>query len=240
MSCAANRPVRSLSTCAAITSSARQPLQIWRVRSSGSRPWRQLTSSGWMPVAYSPANSRSKLSRSSSTARSVMKPSSMITKPSRRKRSTWSSLSRSGAAASTLKFYHRSMPGLADQPLGRLLGFVAATDPAPGGGSSAAVAAALGAALLEMAAGLADETAVAQRAAELRAAALELADRELASYAPVLEALRLPEQSPERADRIAEARGEPSQTPLAIAEVAAEAAQLGAQVSAASKPAIRV
>jgi formiminotetrahydrofolate cyclodeaminase len=131
------------------------------------------------------------------------------------------------------------MAGLEDQPLGRLLGFVAASDPAPGGGSSAAVAAALGAALLEMTAGLADETAVAQRAAELRAAALALADRELSSYAPVLEAMRLPEESPERADRIAEALAEASQTPLAIAEAAAEAAQLGAQVSVASKPAIR-
>jgi formiminotetrahydrofolate cyclodeaminase len=130
------------------------------------------------------------------------------------------------------------MAGLEDQPLGRLLGFVAASDPAPGGGSSAAVAAALGAALLEMTAGLADEPEIAARAAELRAAALELADRELASYAPVLEAMRLPE-SPERADRIAEALAEASQTPLAIAEAAAEAAQLGAQVSAASKPAIR-
>jgi formiminotetrahydrofolate cyclodeaminase len=138
----------------------------------------------------------------------------------------------------TSKFYHRAMAGLEDQPLGRLLGFVAASDPAPGGGSSAAVAAALGAALLEMTAGLADEPEIAARAAELRAAALELADRELASYAPVLEAMRLPE-SPERADRIAEALAEASQTPLAIAEAAAEAAQLGAQVSAASKPAIR-
>src|SRR5215217_7200502 len=32
------RPVRALRTCAAMTSSARQPLQIWRVRSSWSRP----------------------------------------------------------------------------------------------------------------------------------------------------------------------------------------------------------
>jgi formiminotetrahydrofolate cyclodeaminase len=131
------------------------------------------------------------------------------------------------------------MAGLADQPLGRLLGFVAATDPAPGGGSSAAVSAALGAALLEMSACLADEVEIAERAGELRAAALELADRELSSYAPVLEAMRLPAGNPERDERISAALAEASHTPLAIAEAAAEAAQLGAQVTAVSKPTIR-
>src|SRR3954467_11462849 len=40
------RPIRWAVTWAATTSSARQPLQIWRVRSSGSRPWRPLTSAG--------------------------------------------------------------------------------------------------------------------------------------------------------------------------------------------------
>src|SRR6186997_3459888 len=101
------------------------------------------------------------------------------------------------------------MPGLADQPLGRLLGFVAASDPAPGGGSSSAVAAALGAALLEMAASLEIargnpdlDVEVAERARELRAQALELADRDLSSYAPVLEARRLPSGSPDRPERI--------------------------------------
>src|SRR4051794_41310173 len=102
-----------------------------------------------------------------------MNPSSTITKPSRSKASTWSSVSSSGADASTSKFYHRAMPGLEDQPLGRLLGFVAASDPAPRGGSSAADAAALGAALLQMTASLADDTAVSQRPAQLPAPALE-------------------------------------------------------------------
>ena len=54
-----------------------------------------------------PRTARSKRSRSNSTARSEMKPSSTITKPSRWKRSTWSSVSSSGAVASTFKFYHR-------------------------------------------------------------------------------------------------------------------------------------
>jgi formiminotetrahydrofolate cyclodeaminase len=137
------------------------------------------------------------------------------------------------------------MPGLEDQPLGMLLGFVAATDPAPGGGSSAAVAAALGAALLEMTAALeatrgeAEFEEVAERARELRAEALELADRDLSSYAPVLEAQRLPEGDPTRAERIGAALAEASATPLAVAEAAAEAAELGARVTAACKRAVR-
>jgi methenyltetrahydrofolate cyclohydrolase len=138
------------------------------------------------------------------------------------------------------------MPGLADQPLGRLLGFVAASDPAPGGGSSSAVAAALGAALLEMSAcleiarGNSDiDDAVAERARELRAQALELADRDLSSYAPVLEVQRLPSGSPNRRERLEAALTEASLTPLAIAENAAETADLAAQVTAACHPAVR-
>jgi formiminotetrahydrofolate cyclodeaminase len=138
------------------------------------------------------------------------------------------------------------MPGLADQPLGRLLDFVAATDPAPGGGSSAAVAAGLAAALLEMAACLEAargdseiDDEVADRARTLRAEALELADRDMSSYAPVIEAQRLPASDPARAERLAAALSEASRTPLAIAENAAETASLGARVTAACNPAIR-
>ncbi len=140
------------------------------------------------------------------------------------------------------------MTGLADRPLAALLELVAAPDPAPGGGSSAAVAAALAAALLEMSAciELARERApeevgpeVPARATELRTEALELADRDLSSYAPVLDALRMPAGHPERAERLEAALTEASQTPLAIAEGAAEAAVLGARVTVASDPAIR-
>jgi methenyltetrahydrofolate cyclohydrolase len=148
--------------------------------------------------------------------------------------------------ASTLKFYHRHVPGLADQPLGRLLDFVAATDPAPGGGSSAAVAAALAAALLEMVAclevtrGDSDvDQEVVDRASTLRAEALELADRDMSSYAPVIEAQRMRADDPARPERLAAALAEASHVPLAIAENAAETAALGAQVAAVCKPAVR-
>src|SRR5687768_9648586 len=135
------------------------------------------------------------------------------------------------------------MAGLADQPFKGLLDFVASTDPAPGGGSSAALAAALGAALLHMTSCLeltreAPDPALAEeipeRARALREEALALADREMSSYAPVLDALRLPESDPERAERLGAALTEASRAPVAIAEAAAETAELGARVTAAS------
>jgi len=140
------------------------------------------------------------------------------------------------------------MTGLADQSFKGILDFVASTDPAPGGGSSAALAAALGAALLEMTASLelmreAPDPAVPEdapaRARELREQALALADRDMSSYAPVLDALRLPESDPERAGRLEAALTEASRAPLAIAEAAAEAAELAARITAASNPAVR-
>ena len=138
------------------------------------------------------------------------------------------------------------MPGLADQPLGRLLDFVAATDPAPGGGSSAAVAAGLGAALVEMVTCLEAargdseiDDELADRARTLRAEALELADRDMSSYAPVIEAQRQPASDPARAERLAAALAGASQTPLAIAENAAETAALGARLTAVCNPAVR-
>lgn len=140
------------------------------------------------------------------------------------------------------------MTGLADQPLARLLDVVASADPAPGGGSASAVAAALAAALLEMTAcleliredaGDAIPEDAPDRARALRARALALADQDLSSYAPVLDALRLPADRPERAQRLEAALSGASQAPLAIAEAAAETATLAAQVTAACQPPIR-
>jgi formiminotetrahydrofolate cyclodeaminase len=132
-----------------------------------------------------------------------------------------------------------------EKPLGEVLDDVAAATPAPGGGSSAAVACALGAALVEMAAGLGlarggEIPAEAhQRGRELRARALELAQKELSSYAPVLEALRLPEDEPERRGRLEAALSAAAESPLAIAEAAAETAELGARVAAGSRRDVR-
>jgi len=131
------------------------------------------------------------------------------------------------------------MTGLRDTPLTALLDNVAAATPAPGGGSSSALAAALAAALVEMAAGIAGTGESADRARLLRGRALSLADDELSSYAPVLEARRLPGDDPARAERIDAALVEASKSPLAIAELAAEIAALGADVADASGAAVR-
>jgi formiminotetrahydrofolate cyclodeaminase len=115
---------------------------------------------------------------------------------------------------------------LADQPLATLLAQIAAATPAPGGGSTAAVACALAAALVEMSAGPPHE-----RAAKLQAQALELAEEDLSSYARVLDAERLPAEDPTRLERVRAALSAASDTPLAIAAVGCEVAELGAEVA---------
>jgi methenyltetrahydrofolate cyclohydrolase len=69
---------------------------------------------------------------------------------------------------------------------------------------------------------------VARRARELRGRALELADIELHAYEPVLEALRLPRDDPQRAERVDATRAKASESPLEIAEVGAELAEMAA------------
>ena len=122
---------------------------------------------------------------------------------------------------------------LADRTLAELLAEIAAATPAPGGGSTAAVACALAAALVEMSAGPPHE-----RAAALRARALELADQDLESYAPVLAAQRLPADDPARADRVRAALSAAAQTPLDVAEVACEVAELAAEVARGGRPSL--
>jgi formiminotetrahydrofolate cyclodeaminase len=120
---------------------------------------------------------------------------------------------------------------LRKQSLESFLDSVAAATPAPGGGSSAAVTAALAAALVEMAARIGSAEEAAKRASSLRAQALRLAEEELSSYAPVLEA-RTPD---ERSAALAAA----SEPPAQVAEKAAEVAELGMDVAASSSPAVR-
>jgi methenyltetrahydrofolate cyclohydrolase len=131
------------------------------------------------------------------------------------------------------------MSGLGEQALGSFLDDVADATPAPGGGTSSAFALALAAALVEMSAGLAGDAESAARVGALRAQALRLAEEELSSYAPVLEAVRLPRGDPARSARLEEALLEASRTPLAIAERAAEVAELGAAVAEGSSASVR-
>jgi methenyltetrahydrofolate cyclohydrolase len=134
------------------------------------------------------------------------------------------------------------MQALADRPLRELLDDVAAPSPAPGGGSSAAVACALAAGLVEMTvavtrgreddAGDAPRWAqLAERAAALRAQAAALAECELTAYAPVIEALRLPAADAGRAERIDAALSDAAESPLAIAAAAADVAELALEAA---------
>jgi methenyltetrahydrofolate cyclohydrolase len=132
----------------------------------------------------------------------------------------------------------RAMAALATQRLAHLLDAVAEPTPAPGGGSSVGIACALAAALVEMAAGI-GATGDADAARALRARALELAERELSSYAPVLEARRLPADDPARPARIAAALEEASAAPRELAAVAAELVALAQRVGAEVSPAVR-
>jgi methenyltetrahydrofolate cyclohydrolase len=128
------------------------------------------------------------------------------------------------------------MAALAEQRLADVLDAVAAPTPAPGGGSSAGIACALAAALVEMAAGVGDAGG-ADAARALRGRALELAEQERTSYAPVLEARRRPADDPGRREQIAAALEGASAVPREIAAVAAEivvlARRVGTEVSAA-------
>jgi formiminotetrahydrofolate cyclodeaminase len=128
----------------------------------------------------------------------------------------------------------------ADLRVSELLERVAARTPAPGGGSSAAVACALAAALVEMAAGFADPEspagAVAARAAGLRAAALQLAEDDVRAYGPVLEALRRPASEPGRGERLDAALARATEPPLGVAEAGAEVAELGVVAGRGGSP----
>jgi formiminotetrahydrofolate cyclodeaminase len=125
------------------------------------------------------------------------------------------------------------MPPLADRPLAALLAEIAAATPAPGGGSTAAVACALAAALVEMSAGPPHE-----RAAALQARALGLADEDLSSFGPVLAAQRLPAGDDSRPERVRAALSAAADTPLAIAAVGCEVAELAAELVRDGRPSV--
>lgn len=131
---------------------------------------------------------------------------------------------------------------LADRSLRELLEAVAERTPAPGGGASAALGCALAAGLVEMSAKFTlardDYAAVHSRmgevieaADELREQLLECSEHELHAYEPVLEALRLQPDDPEREARLAEALSDAAESPLAIARAARSVAELGAELA---------
>ena len=119
-----------------------------------------------------------------------------------------------------------------DLPLGEFLDLVASGNPAPGGGSVAAVAVALAAGLSGMAARLsagqlADGLAERADAARLRVAPLARIDAE--SYERVLDAYR-ESDSETRRERVSDALSGATDVPLAVAEVGNEVAGIAARL----------
>jgi formiminotetrahydrofolate cyclodeaminase len=127
----------------------------------------------------------------------------------------------------------------AESPFQDLLASLSARTPAPGAGCAAAWTGAIAAGLLEMVSAFADDAEAEARAPVLRAELLAAAEHELRSYAPVLEALRLPAGSEERERELAAALSAASEVPVAIARAATEVAELAARVTAASKPSLK-
>jgi formiminotetrahydrofolate cyclodeaminase len=121
--------------------------------------------------------------------------------------------------------------GIDKESLETFLEAVAEATPAPGGGTSAAVTAALAASLVEMSAGLVSADETAERARALRTEALRLAEEDLTSYGPVLEAQT-------QADRMT-ALDAASEPPAQIAELAAEVAELGLEIAGSASKAVR-
>ncbi len=127
------------------------------------------------------------------------------------------------------------MSALADEQLSEILRRIEARTPAPASGSAAAVVCATAAALAGMVAAYQGEApagvAAGERAAALRLRALALAQQDISSYAPVLEALRLPQAAAGRDAQLVRALAAAAEVPLQIAEAAAEAAELAAELA---------
>jgi methenyltetrahydrofolate cyclohydrolase len=126
---------------------------------------------------------------------------------------------------------------LLDVPVRQLLERVTSELPSPGGGSIAAVVAALAAGLVETVARSsiewADARGVAAQAKTLRRRVEPLAQRNAEAYERALVALRLPDTlEPEvRSDTIVRSLSDAAEVPLAIALIAADVAEVAAAVA---------
>ncbi len=140
---------------------------------------------------------------------------------------------------------------LADLAINEYLARTASGDPLPGGGSAAALNAALAAALIEMVANLtigrkkfegvdAEMRALALKAAELRAAAVHEIDRDAEAYTQVLAAFHLPKTTDGekacRARAVEEAFKHAALVPLSVAQKAAALMALGRTVIVKGNP----
>ena len=140
---------------------------------------------------------------------------------------------------------------LAELPVRELIGRLASKAPTPGGGSAAALAGAMGAALVEMVGELTlgrtspqvDEATIREilsAATARRTGLLELAELDASAYDAVVAARRLPRetdgQRADRATRIAEATREATRIPLSVAESAADVLRLAERIAPLGNP----
>jgi methenyltetrahydrofolate cyclohydrolase len=135
----------------------------------------------------------------------------------------------------------------ADRSLAELLGQVASSRPSPGAGATVAWTCALAAALVEMVCAVSlrkepqDASAAGarrERAAELQASALALAELDIAAYRDVLAVARRREE-PGHAGRLREALAAAAGPPAAIVELAAEVTRLAAEAAEDARGGIR-
>jgi formiminotetrahydrofolate cyclodeaminase len=126
---------------------------------------------------------------------------------------------------------------LLDVPVRDLLEQVTSESPAPGGGSIAALVAALAAGLVETVARAsgqwADARGLVAQAKALRQRVEPLAQRDAEAYEEALVALRLPEtlEPDVRSDTIASSLSYAAEVPLAIALIAADIAEAAAEAA---------
>jgi len=136
--------------------------------------------------------------------------------------------------------------GYLDMRVGEFLDELAAAQPAPGGGSAAALAVALAAALCAMTAELsarrlahAPQLAADARGLLRRAAPLAQADAD--AYGGVLAAQRAPDEPAggSRQQRISAALAQASAVPLEVAEIGDRVAALATEIAAGGNPSVR-
>jgi formiminotetrahydrofolate cyclodeaminase len=140
---------------------------------------------------------------------------------------------------------------LTERTVRELIAAVRSPEPAPGGGSVAALAGAFGAALLAMVAGLgrpatsdrddlARLSAAGSRAAQLSDELLRLVDRDALAYQTVMAAYKLPkstnEEQTRRSERIQEALEAAIASPLDVMRLCSEGAEHAAIVASFGNP----
>jgi len=140
---------------------------------------------------------------------------------------------------------------LSELPINHYLDKVASGKPTPGGGSICALAAAAGAALAAMVAGLTigrkqyatvepQIRAIQKHAGTLQSQLLNNVDRDARAYGQVLEAFKLPRttktERTRRADAIQTAFKQAALVPLEVAEQALQVMELAEQVMAVGNP----